>query len=70
VTKTLELTNLRASPGVDTTRPGLTKAFGIDGKLLAWTLFAVGMLVIATYALAASPQPDVDNIMPIGLTSP
>lgn len=42
----------------------------IDSKLLAWTLFAVGVLVIVIFAVAVSPPLDVDNLMTIGLIGP
>jgi hypothetical protein len=53
---------LRSSPGAVATRPGLAEAH-IDGRLLAWTLFAVALAAITIYALAVSPQPDVDSLM-------
>jgi hypothetical protein len=53
---------LRSSPGVVATCPGLAEA-RIDGRLPAWTLFAVVIVAIMIYAVAVSPPPDVDSLM-------
>ena len=42
----------------------------VDYRILAWTLFAVGIAAVAIYALAVSPPPDVDSLMVIGLAGP
>jgi hypothetical protein len=58
---------LRSLLGVVSTRPGLAKASLIDGKLLAWTLFAVVILAVGIYALSVSLQPNVDGLVTIAV---
>jgi hypothetical protein len=48
----------------------LGKPSVITGKLLAWTVFAGVLVVIALYAVAVSPPPDVDAFASMSLIGP
>jgi hypothetical protein len=62
--------SMRALSNVANIHSAPSKAPVINGKLLAWAVFAGVLVVIALYAMAVSPPPDVEGYASMALIGP